>query len=162
MAPHASHFEAEIVGASNLSCFTFNISLIHWWLIADLVINLLIYLFIRRRFVDLIFLSIDSLIQCLSVWLIDCAVYAVWFRAVLHPDDTEARSAMNLTATYAGIGFGNAGVHLWSDSVSLYSAYCVVHCSLTACLSYILPCVSCWQLCVIEHIFKKYSLKYVE
>lgn len=33
-------------------------------------------------------------------------------RAVEHPDDAEARADMSLAATYAGIGFGNAGVHL--------------------------------------------------
>ncbi|MFN8620403.1 MAG: hydroxyacid-oxoacid transhydrogenase [Chloroflexota bacterium] len=32
--------------------------------------------------------------------------------AVEHPDDAEARAEMSLAATYAGIGFGNAGVHL--------------------------------------------------
>ncbi len=33
-------------------------------------------------------------------------------QAVDHPDDAEARAEMSLAATYAGIGFGNAGVHL--------------------------------------------------
>lgn len=33
-------------------------------------------------------------------------------RAVSHGDDTEARGAMAMAATFAGMGFGNAGVHI--------------------------------------------------
>ena len=33
-------------------------------------------------------------------------------RAVAHPDDNESRGQMLLAAAFAGIGFGNAGVHL--------------------------------------------------
>jgi len=35
-----------------------------------------------------------------------------WFRRAVHDGEPEARRGMMLAATYAGIGFGNAGVHI--------------------------------------------------
>lgn len=49
-----------------------------------------------------------------DVWVLEALrlVASHLVRAVENPDDDEARAAMCLAASYAGIGFGNAGVHL--------------------------------------------------
>ncbi|XP_037788999.1 hydroxyacid-oxoacid transhydrogenase, mitochondrial-like isoform X2 [Penaeus monodon] len=49
-----------------------------------------------------------------DVWSIHAlGVLAKYFkRSVYNADDVEARSKMHLASTFAGVGFGNAGVHL--------------------------------------------------
>src|SRR5690242_520405 len=49
-----------------------------------------------------------------DLWSLEALRLAGTFlrRAVRDPEDDEARSSMMLAASYAGIGFGNAGVHL--------------------------------------------------
>ena len=49
-----------------------------------------------------------------DVWSLEALrwVSAYFVRAVEDPDDFEAREKMQLAAAYAGVGFGNAGVHL--------------------------------------------------
>lgn len=49
-----------------------------------------------------------------DVWSLEALrwVSKYFVRAVENPDDLEARERMQLAASYAGVGFGNAGVHL--------------------------------------------------
>jgi hydroxyacid-oxoacid transhydrogenase len=49
-----------------------------------------------------------------DVWSLEALrwVSKYFVRAVEDPDDDEARQKMQLAASYAGVGFGNAGVHL--------------------------------------------------
>ena len=49
-----------------------------------------------------------------DVWSLEALrwVSKYFVRAVENPDDLEAREKMQLAASYAGVGFGNAGVHL--------------------------------------------------
>ncbi len=49
-----------------------------------------------------------------DIWSLEALrwVSKYFVRAVEDPDDDEAREKMQLAASYAGVGFGNAGVHL--------------------------------------------------
>jgi len=49
-----------------------------------------------------------------DIWSLEALrwVAKYFVRAVEDPDDLEAREKMQLAASYAGVGFGNAGVHL--------------------------------------------------
>src|SRR2546430_4129762 len=49
-----------------------------------------------------------------DVWSLEALRWVSTYlvRAVEDPDDDEARAKMQLAASYAGVGFGNAGVHL--------------------------------------------------
>ena len=66
-------------------------------------------------------------------------MYIILYRSVYDADDQEARSAMHLASAYAGVGFGNAGVHLAYVFLLVISDFRKVHALVWLQAWYVLP-----------------------